>query len=123
MDGETLLAILLHGITQHTNDPTELKGMAMVKSELIERLSNRAGITLSKAEELIDLFFDSMSDALCKGGRVEIRGFGAFSVKEYKSYVGRNPKTGEEVRVPAKRLPVWRTGTELRQRVDSEMDK
>ena len=95
----------------------------MVKSELIERLSNRAGITLSKAEELIDLFFDSMSDTLCKGGRVEIRGFGAFSVKEYKSYTGRNPKTGEEVRVPAKRLPVWRTGTELRQRVDSEMDK
>jgi integration host factor subunit beta len=82
-------------------------------------VADRAGITLFKAEELVDLFFNSMSSTLCKGGRVEIRGFGAFSVKDYKSYVGRNPKTGEEVKVPSKRLPVWRTGTELRQRVDS----
>ena len=91
----------------------------MVKSELIEKIAERAGITLFKAEEMIDLFFNSMTQTLCKGGRVEIRGFGAFSVKDYKSYMGRNPKTGEEVKVPAKRLPVWRTGTELRQRVDS----
>ena len=93
----------------------------MVKSELIEKLSERSGITLFKAEELVDLFFGLMSNVLCHGGRVEIRGFGAFSVKEYKSYIGRNPKTGAEVNVPAKRLPVWRTGTELRQRVDSEL--
>ena len=91
----------------------------MVKSELIEKLAERSGITLFKAEEMVDLFFNSMSQTLCKGGRVEIRGFGALSVKDYKSYIGRNPKTGEEVNVPAKRLPVWRTGTELRQRVDS----
>ena len=52
----------------------------MVKSELIERLADRAGITLFKAEELVDLYFNSMSNTLCKGGRVEIRGFGAFSV-------------------------------------------
>ena len=91
----------------------------MVKSELIERLAERSGLTLLKSEELVDMFFDSVTEALCRGGRVEIRGFGALSVKDYKSYVGRNPKTGEEVRVPEKRLPVWRTGTELRQRVDS----
>jgi integration host factor subunit beta len=91
----------------------------MVKSELIEKLSERTGLTLFKAEEAVDLFFNSMTSALCQGGRIEIRGFGAFSVKDYKSYTGRNPKTGEEVFVPAKRLPVWRTGTELRQRVDS----
>lgn len=91
----------------------------MVKSELIEKLADRSGITLFKAEELVDLFFNTLSATLSKGGRIEIRGFGAFSVKEYKSYTGRNPKTGDEVIVPAKRLPVWRTGTELRQRVDS----
>lgn len=91
----------------------------MVKSELVERLADRAGITLFKAEEITDLFFGSMSETLAKGGRVEIRGFGAFSVKAYEGYTGRNPKTGEEVRVPAKKLPIWRTGTELRQRVDS----
>ena len=91
----------------------------MVKSELIEKLSEKAGITLFKAEEVIDIFFDSINNALAKGGRVEIRGFGAFSVKKYESYTGRNPKTGDEVKVPPKKLPVWRTGTELRQRVDS----
>lgn len=91
----------------------------MVKSELIERISERSGITLFKAEELVDLFFNTICQTLCDGARVEIRGFGAFSVKDYKSYTGRNPKTGEEVHVPAKSLPVWRTGTELRQRVDS----
>ena len=95
----------------------------MVKSELIEKLAERAGITLFKAEELVDLFFNSLSGTLGKGGRIEIRGFGAFSVKEYKGYTGRNPKTGEEVTVPSKRLPVWRTGTELRQRVDSVFSK
>ena len=95
----------------------------MVKSELIEKISERSGITLFKAEELVDLFFNSMSQTLCEGGRVEIRGFGAFSVKDYKSYTGRNPKTGEEVHVPPKSLPVWRTGTELKQRVDSGFSK
>lgn len=95
----------------------------MVKSELIERISERSGITLFKAEELVDLFFNAMCQTLCEGSRVEIRGFGAFSVKDYKSYTGRNPKTGEEVHVPAKSLPVWRTGTELRQRVDSGFAK
>lgn len=91
----------------------------MVKSELIERIAERAGITQYKAEEVVDLFFNSMSSSLGEDNRVEIRGFGAFSVKEYKGYVGRNPKTGAEVSVEPKRLPVWRTGTELRQRVDS----
>jgi len=91
----------------------------MVKSEMIEKLSQRSGLTLFKAEEIIDLFFGAVESQLCQGGRVEIRGFGAFSVKEYKPYKGRNPKTGEMVEVAPKRLPVWRTGSELRQRVDS----
>lgn len=95
----------------------------MVKSELIEKIADRSGITLFKAEELVDLFFHAMASTLGKGGRVEIRGFGAFSVKQYKAYVGRNPKTGAEVQVPAKKLPVWRTGTELRQRVDSDFSR
>ena len=90
----------------------------MVKSELIERVAERAGITLFKAEELIDLFFGSVTNALCQGGRVEIRGFGAFSVKEYKSYTGRNPKTGQKVTIPPKRLPFFKCGKELKERVD-----
>lgn len=91
----------------------------MVKSELIENLAERADITLAKAEEIVDLFFDSVTDTLCTGNRVEIRGFGAFTVREYKAYEGRNPKTGEKIVVPPKRLPFWKTGMELKQRVDS----
>ncbi len=91
----------------------------MVKSELIEQLAERADITLAKAEEVVDLFFNGIIDTLCHGERVEIRGFGAFTVKEYKSYQGRNPKTGTNITVPEKRLPRWKTGQELRQRVDS----
>lgn len=91
----------------------------MVKSELIENLAERADITLAKAEEIIDLFFDSISETLCKGDRVEIRGFGALTVREYKAYEGRNPKTGEKITVPPKCLPFWKTGQELKQRVDS----
>jgi integration host factor subunit beta len=91
----------------------------MVKSELIENLAERADITLAKAEEIVDLFFDSVGDALCKGGRVEIRGFGAFTVRERRAYEGRNPKSGESINVKPKRVPFWKTGMELKQRVDS----
>lgn len=91
----------------------------MVKSELIENLAERADVTLAKAEEIVDLFFNTITDTLCRGDRVEIRGFGAFTVREYKSYKGRNPKTGESITVPPKRLPFWKTGQELKQRVDS----
>ena len=90
----------------------------MVKSELTENLAERADITISQAERVVDLFFDSMINALNKGGRVEIRGFGAINVKKYKAYTGRNPKTGDKILVSAKKLPAWKTGQELRQRVD-----
>ena len=93
--------------------------MTMNKSELIESIAANSGITHSKSEELVELFFNSVSDSLHQGGRVEIRGFGAFSVKDYDSYTGRNPKTGERIFVEAKRLPVWRTGLELKKRVDA----
>ena len=91
----------------------------MVKSELIESLAERADITLAKAEEVVDLFFNGVTETLAQGHRVEIRGFGAFTVREYKSYKGRNPKTGEQITVPPKKLPFWKTGQELKQRVDS----
>ncbi|WP_222435647.1 HU family DNA-binding protein [Fluviispira vulneris] len=90
----------------------------MVKSELIEILVSKADVTSPQAEELINMFFDTVSEALTEDGRVEIRGFGAFTVRKYKSYDGRNPKTGEKIGVPEKKLPFWKTGLELRQRVD-----
>lgn len=89
----------------------------MVKSDLAEKLSERADITQAVAEEIIDLFFDTIKESLIEGERVEIRGFGAFTVKHYKGYLGRNPKTGARIKVAAKRLPCWKAGLELRQRV------
>lgn len=90
----------------------------MVKSELIETLASKADITTAQAEEVVEMFFGTIMDALATEGRVEIRGFGAFTVRKYKSYDGRNPKTGEKIEVPEKKLPFWKAGLELRQRVD-----
>lgn len=90
----------------------------MVKSELIEMLANKAGITVAEAENVTNLFFNTITESLTTEGRVEIRGFGAFTVRKYKAYDGRNPKTGERIEVPEKKLPFWKTGLELRQRVD-----
>lgn len=91
----------------------------MVKSELIENLARRKSLTLQKAEQVVDVVFNAIVASLSEGSRVEIRGFGNFTPRDYKSYEGRNPKTGESITVPAKRLPFWRTGTELKARVDS----
>jgi integration host factor subunit beta len=93
----------------------------MVKSELVDHLARHTEQTIYRAEEMVDAFFEIISEALITRNRVEIRGFGAFTVKDYKAYTGRNPKTGAQVRVAAKTLPVWRTGTELRQRVDAPL--
>lgn len=90
----------------------------MNKSELVEALANENGLTYKKAEEIVNLIFDSMAETLSDGGRIEIRGFGSFVVKDYKSYMGRNPKTGEVIKVRPKRLPFFKVGKELRERVN-----
>ncbi len=93
----------------------------MNKSGLIEVLAEKAGITKKQSEQIVNLIFDSMKDALVAGERIEIRGFGSFMVKNYDSYMGRNPKTGEKVPVPPKRLPSFKVGKELRERVNAGM--
>ncbi len=90
----------------------------MVKSELVQIISSKCNAKEADTEEYVNFFFDSIVKALTEEGRVEIRGFGAFTVREYKSYTGRNPKTGEKIQVPSKKLPFWKTGLELKQRVD-----
>lgn len=89
----------------------------MNKSELIEALAAKNGLSYKKAEEIINTIFDSMTQALIEGGRIEIRGFGSFVVNEYKSYTGRNPKTGESIEVKPKKLPFFKVGKELKERV------
>jgi integration host factor subunit beta len=98
----------------------ERGGERMNKSELIEGLAARKGLSYKKAEEIVNRIFDSMVQAMQQGDRIEIRGFGSFVVKEYKSYTGRNPKTGEPIEVQPKKLPFFKVGKELRERVDAK---
>ena len=90
----------------------------MNKLELIDALREECRISKREAATIIDLFFDRISEALAEGDRVEIRGLCSFFIKEYKSYQGRNPRTGEDVEVAPKRLPFFKCGKELRDRVD-----
>jgi integration host factor subunit beta len=92
----------------------------MNKSQLIERIAKEEGITIKNAANVVNVVFDSMSDSLAKGDRVEIRGFGSFKVKSYNSYQGRNPKTGEIIQVREKKLPYFKVGKEMKERVDIE---
>jgi len=90
----------------------------MNKLDLTAALKNEAELTKSEAAVVVDLFFIEMANALAKGDRVEIRGLCSFYVKKYKAYAGRNPKTGERVKVAPKKLPFFKCGMELRNRVD-----
>lgn len=90
----------------------------MLKSDLINILVVKRGVTQKQAEATIETIFDSMKNALCKGENIEIRGLGAFHVKHYEGYQGRNPKTGEVIPVKPKRGILFRTGKELRDRVN-----
>ena len=90
----------------------------MNKLELISALKNDAGISKAEAARIVQIFFNNMAEAMSQGDRVEIRGLCSFYVKEYKSYTGRNPKTGEKVVIKPKKLPFFKSGKELRERVD-----
>jgi len=91
----------------------------MNKIELIDALKSETGISKSDAAQIVAIFFNEMSETLAKGNRVEVRGLCSFFVKKYKSYTGRNPKTGEKVTVGEKKLPFFKCGKELRERVDT----
>ena len=90
----------------------------MVRSELVTILSARANVTQAQAEEVVEFFFAEIVRAMTTEGKVEVRGFGSFSVRKYRSYEGRNPKTGKVISVAQKKLPFFKVGLELRQRVD-----
>ena len=89
----------------------------MNKSELVELLAAKKTLPMKKAEEVVNVVFTSMTAALLSGDRIEIRGFGSFVVKEYDAYIGRNPKTGETIPVKAKKVPFFKVGKELREKV------
>jgi integration host factor subunit beta len=92
---------------------------AVTKSELIDKIAENLKLPAGKAEAIVNCVFDSMVKALEVVEGIEIRGFGSFTVREYKSYEGRNPRTGAPVHVPPKRLPFFKVGKDLRERVNA----
>ena len=93
----------------------------MKKSDLISMLANKNNLTQAQAIQIINLIFDGFKDALVKGDRIEIRRFGSFTLREYKTYTGRNPKTGNDVEVKPKRLPYFKVGRELKKRINGRI--
>ncbi|MBW1708923.1 MAG: integration host factor subunit beta [Deltaproteobacteria bacterium] len=94
----------------------------MNKSQLIEELAMREGLSLKDAEAVLNVFFESITDGLVKGDRAEIRGFGSFKTKSYDGYQGRNPKSGQPIQVQPKKLPFFKVGKELRALVDNDTE-
>ncbi len=92
----------------------------MNRSDLVGVLKDEISLSRRYAEKIVNTFFDAIQDTLVEGERVEIRGFGSFTVNNYKPYRGRNPKTGDQIQVPAKKLPFFKVGKELKDRVDNE---
>ena len=89
----------------------------MNKSDLHNIFNAKANLSGNDAERIVDIFFESMKNALIQGKRVEIRGFGSFKLNQYKPYTGRNPKTGAPINIPSKKLPFFKAGKELKERV------
>ena len=94
----------------------------MTKSELVEMVAERMDVSRKRAESIVNAVFDSMKQALLDDERVELRGFGSFSIRNYEGRTGRNPRTGEEVEVPPKKSVHFKVGKELRERVDTLND-
>ena len=90
----------------------------MNKSDLIEALVKKEGLKGKEAVEIVNLVFDGFTHSLMEGERAEIRGFASFSVREYGAYTGRNPKTGQQTKVGPKKLPYFKVGKELKERVN-----
>ncbi|HEY8922937.1 MAG TPA: HU family DNA-binding protein [Polyangia bacterium] len=90
----------------------------MTKSDLISELSRRQNIPVARAESIVDAIFGSIEATLCRGERIEIRGLGSFELRSYGAYSGRNPRTGEKVDVKPKRLPFFKVGKEMKDRIN-----
>ena len=93
----------------------------MIRSELLQALAaDNADLRPEEIEQVVSIFFDEIAKRLAEGGRVELRGFGAFSTRDREARTGRNPRTGEAVDVPAKRVPYFKPGKEMRERLNTD---
>jgi integration host factor subunit beta len=95
----------------------------MTKSDLIEQVAVKLSLPKGKAELIVNCVFDCMEASLRNGERIEVRGFGSFEIRHYKAYEGRNPRTGDPVGVQPKRLPFFKVGKELKERVNAAWEE
>jgi len=106
---------MIEFLQRFLNFPGELR---MTKAELVEKVSGQINLTKKQTEVVVNTVFQSITDSLSDGKKVELRGFGSFRIRERNARVGRNPKSGAQVDVPAKRVPFFKAGKELRELVD-----
>lgn len=97
--------------------------MQLTGEQLNRMLAQEEGLSQKKAKQIVDIIFQSMTESLAMDDRVDIRGFGTFKVKKYDGYVGRNPKTGAAVSVEPKRLPNFKVGKVLKERINNDFSK
>ena len=90
----------------------------MTKAELVARVAAKIPLTKTQTEGIVDLFLTSITDALCRGDKVELRGFGRFRIRQRRAREGRNPKTGDPVPIAAKRVPFFQAGTSVQEIVN-----
>lgn len=95
----------------------------MKKQDLVDAISEKAGLAKSQSQSIIEEVFDLISDSLSKGEKIDLRGFGTFNVRESAARTGRNPQTGESIKIPARRVPTFKAGKELRDKVNTTKAK
>ena len=95
----------------------------MTKAELVEKVANQINLTKKQTEVVVNTVFSSITDSLAEGKKVELRGFGSFRIRQRNARVGRNPKSGQKVDVPSKKVPFFKAGKELRELVDEQEAK
>jgi integration host factor subunit beta len=100
-----------------TNDASAKAGV-MTKAELVDEVARVVQLTKKQAETIVNIVFDSIVDSLRAGQKIELRGFGSFRLRSRKSRTGRNPKTGEKVEVPSKKIPYFKPGKELKELIN-----
>jgi integration host factor subunit beta len=107
---------------QSESERTESKAGVMTKAELVDEVARVVQLTKKQAETIVNIVFDSIVDSLRSGQKIELRGFGSFRLRSRKSRTGRNPKTGEKVEVPSKKIPYFKPGKELKELINKVME-
>src|ERR1700741_274585 len=100
----------------------ELNAGVMTKAELVDEVARVVQLTKKQAETIVNIVFDSIVDSLRSGQKIELRGFGSFRLRSRKSRTGRNPKTGEKVEVPSKKIPYFKPGKELKELINKVLE-